>query len=240
MQHIHTHKHTQLHHHYIFAKRTNGWYDDIVACVCLGDFIRAFYESFRRVNKNTFALLQQRLHASALTRHPLYPANDTCGRVASWLQRDLHFSDLSVQIHFGPAWIKGAELFWHNDAENSLLHFGVTLLGHRVLHSMRAATASTSPVEVREEQSPGDVYLSSSALMNHAPEYLPCDYSNRTVAIQARFMYSTEELKLLRQQRTAAGWDALTDAIALTLSETDLALPNMNDVDAVLKERGSQ
>ena len=34
------------------------------------------------------------------------------------------------------------ELFWHNDAENSLLHLGISISGTRILHSKRANTES--------------------------------------------------------------------------------------------------
>ena len=202
-----------------------------------GDFVRAFFEAFRRVNKQTFALLQQKLHASAIQRRPDSPYNDSCGYVAKWLSQGMHFSDISVQVHWGSA-IKKQELFWHSDAENSLLHLGISVKGSRILHSMRATTPTGQVTEVLETQNSGDFYLSSSALMNHAPEYpLASGYKDRIIAIQARFLYTTEELKAFRAQATPEGWASLSHILAEVLSAADIRSPQMTDVEAIIKER---
>jgi hypothetical protein len=155
----------------------------------------------------------------------------------------MHFSDLSVQIHWGSHIGKqthGDELFWHSDAENSLLHFCVTIRGSRTLHSMRALTEEGKVREVLEEQRPGDMYLSSSALMRHAPEYpATFGYGERIAAIQARFLYLTEELKAFRQTvgGDMSGWTSLTHILADTLSTAKIVSPSIAHIDDILKER---
>lgn len=206
-----------------------------------GDFIRAFYEGFRRANNHTFELLRWRLYNSAVSRRPKFPYNDSCGHVAKWLENHLHFSDLSVQIHYGSA-IRGGELFWHADAENSLLHFCLTVSGHRTLHSMRAAEESGTPKDLLEQLNPGDMYLSTSALMNHAPEYPAASYSSRIMAIQARFLYLTEDLKAFRKAGVGdgPGWNALVSIIADTLSTATLVSPTASLIDSILQERAKK
>ena len=135
-----------------------------------GEFLCYFYETMRRVNKALFTNLSNQLWQSALSRNPDNPEMDICGLLSKWIAGGFHFGDLSVQIHYGTA-ISHDQLFWHSDAENSLLHLCLTVRGRRWLHSKRAASAEEMVQEVLEEQSPGSLYLSTSALINHAPEY---------------------------------------------------------------------
>jgi len=207
-----------------------------------GDFLRAYYEGLRRVNNATFELLRRRLYNSAVSRRPHFPYNDSCGYVSRWIGEGKHFSDLSVQIHWGSHIGKathGDELFWHSDAENSLLHFCVTVLGKRTLHSMRAPSVDGKVKEILEEQAPGGWYLSSSALINHAPEYPATDgYANRIAAIQARFIYLTEDLKAFRASvGDGAGWSDLVKILSETLSTSSVVSPSVALVDSILNER---
>lgn len=198
-------------------------------------FLSSFYESLRRVNDELFERLRDRLLASALEREPTTPTNDVCGVLASWLGRGHLFGDLSVQVHYG-SHIGGSELFWHCDAENSLLHFAITIRGTRTLHSKRCRTETGTPEDVLEEQRAGDVYLSSSSLMNHAPEYPATTWDTRIVAIQARILYNTTDLKSFRKLKTDAGWMALTTILSATLSTADFRVPSMEQVEEVLRE----
>jgi hypothetical protein len=203
-----------------------------------GDFLRAFYEGFRRANNATFETLRRRLWFSAVSRHPRFPQNDTCGHVARWLERGFHFADLSVQIHWG-SHIKGPELFWHSDAENSLLHFCVTVSGKRILHSMRSLTVAGEVREVLEDVSAGDMYLATSTFMNHAPEYPAVSFDNRIAAIQARFIYTTEELKAFRASGgpDSPAWRDLTKIITEQLSIAKLEVPSTALIDRIIAER---
>lgn len=204
-----------------------------------GDFIRAFYEAFRRVNAQVFDRLRLDLNTSAISRHPRDPEEDICGILAKWIGDGLHFGDLSVQLHFGSA-IRGDELFWHSDAENSLLHLGISIRGTRILHSKRASTESGDVFDILEQQNPGDVYLSSSTLVNHAPEYpavLVQHWDDRIIAVQARLLYTSLALKAFRDRRTPASWEALTDVLSKVLASAKIAVPSMSQIDLVLEER---
>ena len=128
------------------------------------------------------------------------------------------------------------ELFWHNDAENSLLHFGMSIHGTRILHSKRAKTPSGIVNDILDTQSPGDVYLSSSTLVNHAPEYPNATWDQRIIAIQARILYNTSDLKLFRSIHSEQGWMELTNIIANTLSASTLIIPTLSDIQQVMKE----
>ena len=201
-----------------------------------GDFIRGLYESIRRLNHDVFNDLQVKLHQSAVLRAPLHPEeNDVCGILSKWIRKGLHFADLSVQMHYGSK-ILGDELFWHSDAENSLLHLGITVRGERILHTLRSKTINGHVEDILIPMTAGDVYVSSSTLMNHAPEYPDVNWDTRIVAIQSRFLYTNEELKNFRAKRNDESWKALTEILADSLSKLQLKLPSMRDVDIVMDE----
>ena len=148
----------------------------------------------------------------------------------------MHFADISVQIHWGSQ-ISKPELFWHSDAENSLLHLGLSVKGSRLLHSMRAITSTGAVREVLAPQQAGAAYLASSTLMNHAPSYPATSFQERIIALQARFLYTTEELKFFRAQATPESWAALSGILAEVLSTCELYQPTIANVDAVINER---
>lgn len=221
-------------------------------------FTRAFYDAFRFVNKEIFDRLKHNLlRASSYNKTG---KEDVCYVLAKWIERDYHFGDLSIQIHYGQGnkekLVSG--MAWHTDAENSLLHLAVTLRGRRVLHSRRIrgnnAGGENSTlrgagndgrqqqqqqqrqpmVEVLEEQRPGDVYLSSSTLMRHAPEFFDTDYSTRVIAIHARFLYDSAGVDHFRNVRTKDSWDKMTNVLADTLAAADLRVPTLQQVESRL------
>lgn len=112
----------------------------------------------------------------------------------------------------------------------------MTIGGYRILHSKRAATPTGEVKELLENQTAGTVYLSSSTLMNHAPEYPSCAWNNRIIAIQARMMYNTTELKYFRSLRTDKSWEALTDVLSSVLARMELKLPTINEISIILDE----
>ena len=213
------------------------------------DFTRAFFEAFRVVNKEVFDTLRQNLiDASAFDATG---NEDVCYVLAQWIEKGRHFGDLSIQIHYG----EGNEskltsgVAWHQDAENSLLHLAVTLRGERVLHSKRmrrrdiGKNNNLRPLgkqhelqleEVFETQKPGNVYLSSSTLMNHAPQFFDTDYKSRVIAIHARILYTSAEVNHFRKVRTKQSWDKLTSILADTLAAADLSVPTLAQVDTYL------
>lgn len=160
--------HTQFHSKPIFSRNPRSGVDFMKPAA--GEFLNSFYEAMRKANKKIFDELSAQLWQSALTRSAESPEQDICGQLSRWVSDGFHFSDLSIQIHYGTA-INNEQLFWHSDAENSLVHLGLTVRGKRVLHSKRAEHPDALVEEVTEEQRPGSLYLSTSTLMNHAPEY---------------------------------------------------------------------
>jgi hypothetical protein len=114
---------------------------------------------------------------------------------------------------------------------------GLSLRGKRVLHSKRAAKPLADVVDTLEEQHEGQLYLSSTALINHAPEYPEnIDWDHRIVAIQARILYTTAQLKSLRERRTDESWASMTEIIAQCLSKSNIIIPSLDQVEAVLLE----
>jgi hypothetical protein len=199
------------------------------------EFLRAFFESFRRINGDLFNRLRNRLNISALTRRS--SEFDVCFQLASWIQKGYLFGDLSIQVHYGMGNDKTFPRAWHADAENSLLHLALTLRGFRVLHSRQAITATDIlAIENLEPQRPGDVYLSSSALMLHAPQFFNSSYDERVIAIHARILYTTEELQLFRKGKTNSGWQALTTILSEELASAHIFVPTHEDIELVKLE----
>lgn len=219
--------HTELSRDPIFSRNPRSGVDFMKSPA--DDFLRSFYEAMRRINKPIFDHISRRLWESAALRSPGDPAQDICGTLSNWISSGVHFADLSVQIHYGTA-IGDDQLFWHADAENSLLHLGITVRGYRVLHSKRANLPEEVAQELLEDQRPGDAYLSTSALINHAPSYPEVDWDNRIVALQARILYTTEQLKSFRQRRTEESWLSLTEILTAELSTADISIPTLQQV----------
>lgn len=264
----------------IYSKNPNPLIGKDFMKPAAGSFTRAFFDAFRHVNSEIFDKLKKDLmQASSFNSTGI---EDVCYLFAQWIEKGHHFGDLSIQIHYG----KGNEdklasgAAWHADAENSLLHFAVTLRGHRVLHSKRSQSnandgGNESPTnfdrglrrgvgrksdgykrskgdkmgklskmneeisnaveEILEPQNPGDVYLSSSALMRHAPQFFDSDYSNRVIAIHARILYTCAEIDHFRKMRTPESWNKLTNLLANTLSLADLRIPSLEQVESRLE-----
>ena len=196
------------------------------------DFIRKFYESFRIINSNIFDKLKEDLKENAIQRRPNDPENDICYGFAMWIEKGYLFGDLSIQIHYGRGNEATFPRAWHTDAENSLLHLALTLKGSRVLHTRRGNSSIGLIEEKLNLQSPGDVYLSSSTLMLHAPKFSDTNYENRVVAIHARILYTSEELQQFRQMHTMIGWENLVNIIANNLASADLKIPTINQIES--------
>ncbi|KAL9186755.1 hypothetical protein ACHAXT_010475 [Thalassiosira profunda] len=210
-----------------------------------GRFTRAFYEAVREVNGEIFERLRKELLAAST--YDVTGNKDVCYVLAWWIQRGYHFGDLSVQIHYGKENEDklASGRAWHTDAENSLLHLAVTLRGRRVLHSKRIRGRENNSTllrgqqlnameEVLEEQTPGSVYLSSSTLMRHAPQFFDTDYDTRAIAIHARFLYTSEEVDHFRRVRTKESWERLTSVLANTLAAADVRMPSLAQVESRL------
>ncbi len=228
----------------IFSKNPNPLIGKDHHKPAAGPFTRAFFDAFRVVNKDIFNSLRERLvEVSAFDQTQ---KEDVAYMLAKWIEQGHHFGDLSIQIHYG----SGNEQkltsgqAWHTDAANSLLHLAVTLRGHRVLHSKRIQPSNDStirrpvrgqqPVEILEKQQPGDVYLSSSTLMRHAPQFFDTDYDTRSIAIHARFLYTSAEVNKFYNVRTNDCWEKMTNVLANTLSTADIKIPSLAQVESQL------
>jgi len=208
-------------------------------------FTRAFFDAFRVVNKDVFDTLRENLVKASGFKET--QNEDVSYMLAKWIERGHHFGDLSVQIHYG----RGNEeklvsgQAWHTDAANSLLHLAVTLRGYRILHSRRIKPLNNTtirrpiqgqqPVEVFENQQPGDVYLSSSTLMQHAPQFFDSDYESRSIAIHARFLYTSADVNTFYNIRTNYSWEKMTTTLANTLSTADIRIPSLAQVESQLQ-----
>ena len=215
-------------------------------------FTRAFYDAFRHVNKNIFDTLKYNLLKVSSYNNITMQGEDVCYILAQWIEKGYHFGDLSIQIHYGKGneqkLTSGALQAWHTDAENSLLHFALTLRGSRVLHSkriqiqqsnstttlLRRPPRSQVPVDILERQTPRDVYLSSSTLIRHAPQFFDTDYANRVIAIHARILYTSADIDHFRKVRTKDGWEKLTNVLANTLAAANIQIPSLAQVESRL------
>ena len=199
-------------------------------------FLRAFYETFRRINADIFLKLKEDLIESAVSRVPNNPESDICYGFTKWIDKGYIAGDLSIQIHYGQNNDAKFKSAWHTDALNSLLHLAITIRGKRILHSFRSNTTNGLPVEILEAQMPGGIYLSSSTLMKHAPQFFDTNYETRVIAIHARILYTTEEMKSFSRNITDEGWNHLTTIIANTLASNDIKIPNIKEIEKVESE----
>lgn len=228
----------------VFSKNPNPQIGKDQHKPAAGPFTRAFFDAFRVVNEDVFNSLRERLMGVSAFEET--QKEDVPYMLAKWIEQGHHFGDLSIQIHYG----SGNEQkltsgqAWHTDAANSLLHLAVTLRGHRVLHSKRTQPSNDStirrpvrgqqPVEVLEKQQPGDVYLSSSTLMRHAPQFFETDYDSRSIAIHARFLYTSVEVNKFYNVRTNDCWEKMTNVLANALSAADIQIPSLAQVESQL------
>ena len=219
--------HSQITNEKIYSRNPNPKIGKDFYKPAADKFIRAFYETFRRINNKIFNKLKMDLYESANLRLKTNQNSysDPCYVFAKWIERGLFFGDLSIQIHYGQgndAKFKSGQA-WHTDAVNSLLHFAITLRGERVLHSKRSVIelrdSKHKPIEYEDQQQPGDVYLSSSTLMLHAPKFPTTTYTERTIAIHARILYTTEEMNVLHTAESSStiGWKVSSSTLIIAL-----------------------
>lgn len=200
------------------------------------NFIRSFYEAFRIANQGFLDRLREELVADAKSRISSESESDVCLEFAKWIDEGRIFGDLSIQIHYGKGNEETFPNAWHTDAENSLLHLAVTVRGTRLLHSRRSAIDTGDTHIVMEPQHPGDVYLSSSTLMLHAPKFFNTTYDERVVAIHARVLYTSEEVAHFRSVRTSTGWSRLAWIIASNIVNNDIRVPNIHEINSIQRE----
>jgi hypothetical protein len=195
--------------------------------------LRAYYHTFRQINYNIFYTLYKQLIDNAnISSDNINDRCYICIIFADWIIKDKIFGDLSIQIHYGKGNEETFRNAWHVDAENSLLHFATTIRGYRVLHSRRCDVVDcNSPTEKLEIQKEQNIYLTSSALMMHAPQFFNTTYENRVIAIHARILYTSNEINEFRKMRNEQSWQKLTSIISNILSKADLKIPTLQQIE---------
>jgi hypothetical protein len=91
---------------------------------------------------------------------------------------------------------------------------------------------------------PGSTYLTSPALFPHAVEYTQApSHDERILAVQARFLVSADEIRVLESARRGGQtfdreeWTAVAGALSAALAAAGgLKLPSLADVQDVLAE----
>jgi hypothetical protein len=200
----------------------------------------AFCEAFRRANAPLFETLRKELAA--------FP---NAQGLADVIERQLHFADLSVQVHWGDQ-VAPEDVAWHVDAPNSFLHLAVGLSGSRALHARRRIANDrihqNCLVGVSDErevlwQQPGETYLSVPCCFPHAVEYPQCDWENRIVAVQVRLFLNEEELfGMMGKEHTALDIDPRGGTAAIVFRRLaaqivdGISVPSLEDVQSVLAE----
>lgn len=196
--------------------------------------LRAFLKAFRVANAEWIERIFYPEADDALAQHPGVVA------LQPLIEAGAHFADLALQVHCGDAISEVDELGWHADGKNSILHMAVALHGRRALHCTFTEASDPLPdtppthkpgVVVRDGvyrelwQEPGDVYISSPYVFRHAVEYPECEWGDRVVALQCRF--------LLRKGNPSFGpvdLEPLMERVAAVLRKAEVVIPTLDDI----------
>jgi len=192
--------------------------------------LRAFLEALRLCNKEWL----QRM-AESLPRD-----NSSSDAIRAMLAAGKAFSDCAVQVHCG-AEVSGGSLGWHYDAPNSFLHMALAIRGRRALHSQRWSARPTQEGLPREEvvewQEPGDIYITSPTVMEHSVEYPSASWEERVVAVQCRFLMTSDELESFHQVGDVSKeWDQIMRVLAPMIQGSSLEVPTLERVQAIQEE----
>ena len=81
-------------------------------------FTRAFFDTFRYVNRNIFNKLKDDLYQASSSLSSDHNKDDICSILANWIDKGQHFGDLSIQIHYGKGNIEKLKsgAAWHTGA----------------------------------------------------------------------------------------------------------------------------
>jgi hypothetical protein len=108
--------------------------------------------------------------------------------------------------------------------------------GYRALHSRkRPNNLDPESTEYRDVQAPGNVYVTSPCFFPHAVHYPQCDWEERVIAIQARFLLEPAQRQALDKTRdgsveATAHWLALS----LVLATCVFQLPDLASIERIL------
>eukprot|EP00008_Paramoeba_atlantica_P008564 CAMPEP_0201488784 /NCGR_PEP_ID=MMETSP0151_2-20130828/19378_1 /ASSEMBLY_ACC=CAM_ASM_000257 /TAXON_ID=200890 /ORGANISM="Paramoeba atlantica, Strain 621/1 / CCAP 1560/9" /LENGTH=322 /DNA_ID=CAMNT_0047874141 /DNA_START=30 /DNA_END=995 /DNA_ORIENTATION=+ len=211
--------------------------------------LRAFYCAFRQKNAkwlqdiaNKFSELKydgedfKNQRQAGLELFPkLFCQSKEDSDIGDWL-----VGDLAVQVHYGHP-VERGNIGFHTDSINSLFHFAMAVRGKRKLHSFRAEDAKRSHEREFQQyvnpQEEGDIYISSPAMFRHGVEYPKSNWENRTVAIQARFLYTEETYSKMATFMGSALENEMTKIIAdaLIIGPQLPTLKEVEEIEATLK-----
>ena len=142
------------------------------------------------------------------------------------LVRDRFLSDISIQVHYGDE-ICDSNLGWHVDAPNSLIHMAISLKSDRYLHTVTCDKDSKNQLLNKISQSEGNIYITSPSLMKHSVEYPACNFDNRIIAIQCRFLLTKSEMARASMDLSQG---ECANVVASVLSRADIIVPTLEQV----------
>jgi hypothetical protein len=222
---------------YFHSCRTDGAVESInprkgtlMAKPAAPPLLRAMYIAFREKNKEWMRGIAEELRKYEPTEQEKEEKEDTGDGGVAYYARffdpddKLHerlVGDLAIQVHYGEP-VQNQDIGFHTDSLNSALHFAFAVRGKRRLHSFRASSEEDSNarnfglVHV-DPQEVGDVYISSPSFFRHGVEYPESTWEDRTVAIQARFLFSEGGVRKAFKVLGRGGEKYLAEVIAKAL-----------------------
>eukprot|EP01060_Flectonema_neradi_P012470 TRINITY_DN19283_c0_g1_i1.p1 TRINITY_DN19283_c0_g1~~TRINITY_DN19283_c0_g1_i1.p1 ORF type:complete len:324 (+),score=40.35 TRINITY_DN19283_c0_g1_i1:73-972(+) len=186
--------------------------------------LKAFIQAFRDVNSVWIKDLE-------LSMLKFGESSRGQNEFTAELVRDRIVSDLAVQVHYGDE-IDKQNVGWHVDAPNSLLHLAISIKGERYLHSITCNPETAESVNNRDHQTEGDIYITTPSIMRHGVEYPACNFDNRIIAIQCRFLLTEGELGRAMMDLSLG---ECSDVVAAVLSRAKVRVPTMEEVMKVFE-----
>lgn len=196
--------------------------------------LRAFFLAFKKVNEK--ALLE--------LKEELLVAVEAYGETAALMVEELFdprkdnlCGDLAIQHHCGTA-VGSGDLAWHYDAFNSAFHVSVTFHGTRKLLSRVGKEPPIIDSECEplvHDLSPGKVYISNPSNFCHAIAFPECEWTEPSVAVQCRLLYTADQYKLFTENIPRQCWQQVHEIVSAKIQQ-GFVLPTMGDVTEVRKD----
>lgn len=134
----------------------------------------------------------------------------------------LLFTDFAIQFHSGSG-ISKRERMWHFDCHNSILHMAISVAGNRQLWYK-----DQNCKILKQCQIPGDIYVASSNVIEHAVTYPTTVESEPIIAIQCRLSLQKEQYDLLAANNNLIVKQ--TERIAAAATRETFVLPSMEEI----------
>eukprot|EP00418_Pyrodinium_bahamense_P069405 CAMPEP_0179095004 /NCGR_PEP_ID=MMETSP0796-20121207/43599_1 /TAXON_ID=73915 /ORGANISM="Pyrodinium bahamense, Strain pbaha01" /LENGTH=355 /DNA_ID=CAMNT_0020792687 /DNA_START=84 /DNA_END=1147 /DNA_ORIENTATION=- len=204
---------------------------------CAPPRILAFMEAFRRVNAACWAGIAEALvQLGVETSGRKKPCEGLAQIFLNAISRQELFGVIEAQAGPGSSF---HNMRVHRDGATSLLHLGLTLSGHRKLHSKLASTPSggvlpgTQGGWMEADMSPGSAYISSPFLFEHAVQYEQDISDGPVIALMCRFAFTQQEaacVNHLRDRRMVRVARAVAEGLSASVSRRELRLPSLQEV----------